>query len=144
MSLGVAGFLASTRDWLLAAFSRENETEADELVSQCLILLSLLEFLYSAGSYTRFQGCKLAALACYDTIRGSKVFLRMHEFDEKIGQAKKDVLSTHPPSKERYDNLVKLTQDENLSKYSQCQGLRNRLARALTLAQQKPGNLSTD
>ena len=52
MSLGVASFLASTRDWLLAAFSRENETEADELVSHCLILLSLFGFLFSVASYT--------------------------------------------------------------------------------------------
>jgi Zn-dependent protease with chaperone function len=110
MSLGVAGFLARTRDSLLAAFSREHESDADEL------------------------GCQLAARACFDTKKGSQVFLRMHEYEMKNGQATKDIMASHPPSKERFDQLVKQSEDENLTKYSHCHRLQNRVVRALTLA----------
>ena len=42
----MASFLASTRDWLLAAFSRENETEADDLVSFCDLGVDVLVYLF--------------------------------------------------------------------------------------------------
>eukprot|EP00980_Cylindrotheca_fusiformis_P009526 scaffold2082_cov85-Cylindrotheca_fusiformis.AAC.6 len=86
LSLGIASFLASTRDALTANHSRETEREADEL------------------------GCTLAAMACYDTQRGCEVFRRMHDFDMKQGHAVKDIMSTHPASMERYEFVKQLSQ----------------------------------
>ena len=110
LSLFVAGFLASSRDALLAAYSRSHETEADKL------------------------GCRLAAMACFDTKRGALAFLKMHEVDMKQGTARKDLMATHPPSRERYDDLIEMSADENLLKYSYCKNLRAQIGRALTRA----------
>lgn len=113
-SLGIATFLASTRDAFLAAHSRSHETDADEL------------------------GCKLAAMACYDTVRGCKVFKTMHECDEKNGTAERNLMSSHPASSERYEFLKTLSSDENMAKYSYCNNLEKRLHRALTIEHNPP------
>jgi predicted Zn-dependent protease len=113
LSLGVATFLASTREALTAANSREHETEADEL------------------------GVKLAAMACFNTVRGAEVFRKMHEFDVAQGHAGKNLMSSHPASSERYENVKMMSADENLAKYSYCNGLRAKIGRALTIAQIK-------
>jgi predicted Zn-dependent protease len=94
----------------LAAHSRSHESEADEL------------------------GCKLAAMACYDTGLGSKVFYKMHENDEKHGASGKDLMSSHPASIERYEFLKELSLDENLKKYSHCHNLQQRVRRSLTVS----------
>jgi Zn-dependent protease with chaperone function len=112
LSLGVAAFLSSTRDSLLAAHSRAHETEADEL------------------------GCKLTAMACFDTKRGSNAFLKMHQHDVKHGADSKDLMSSHPPSLERYEHLQEINAEENFAKYSYCSNLKTRLGRALTQVQQ--------
>jgi predicted Zn-dependent protease len=104
---GVATFLASTRDALVAAKSRSHETEADEL------------------------GCKIAAMSCYNTDRGAEVFRKMHEHDEKNDRVRNDFLATHPTSQERYDNLKKLAIETNFSNYSHCTTLQRRIARVL-------------
>lgn len=109
-SLMVASFLGSSREAIVAAHSRSNETEADEL------------------------GCQLAAMACFDTRRGSKVFLKMHQFDESQGGSRNDLMSSHPASEGRYEFVKQLSEDENLSKYSYCNTLGKRLRRALTIA----------
>jgi predicted Zn-dependent protease len=114
ISLGIATFLASSRDALVAANSRSNETEADEL------------------------GCKLAAMACYDTVRGCKVFLKMHEEDKAHGTANHDLMASHPASLDRYEFLKKLSSEENVEKYSYCDRLRKHMRRALTLVGDKP------
>jgi Zn-dependent protease with chaperone function len=109
-SLMVASFLASSRDAMVAAHSRSNETEADEL------------------------GCQLAAMACFDTLRGSKVFLKMNQFEEAQGGAKNNLMSSHPASEGRYEFVKQLSEDENLSKYSYCNTLGKQLKRAYAIA----------
>jgi Zn-dependent protease with chaperone function len=109
-SLAVASFLGSSRDALVAAHSRSHETEADEL------------------------GCQLAAMACFDTKKGAKVFLKMHQFDEANGGSRKDLMSSHPASEGRFAFVQKLAEDENLSKYAPCNVLTRRVRRALTFA----------
>lgn len=110
LSLMVASFLGSSREALVAAHSRSNETEADEL------------------------GCQLAAMACYDTGKGAKVFLKMHQYDEEHGGSKQDLMSSHPASEGRYRFVKQLSEDENRSKYSFCNTLGKRVRRALTSA----------
>ena len=104
---GVASFLSSSRQAVVAAFSRSHETEADEL------------------------GCRLAAMSCYDTRRGAEVFRKMQEVAIDNGSAsKQNFMSSHPPSQERYDNLQMLVETQNYSEYSCCNTLRKRIARA--------------
>lgn len=104
---GLASFLSSSRDALVAAFSRSHETEADEL------------------------GCRLAAMSCYDTRRGVEVFRKMQEAAVDNGTAsKQSMMSSHPPSQERYDNLQILVETQNYSEYSYCNTLRKQIARA--------------
>jgi Zn-dependent protease with chaperone function len=86
----------------LAAPSRSHETEADEL------------------------GCKLAAIACYDTGLGSKVIYNMQENDKKHGASGNDLMWSHPALIERYEFLKALNLDENLAKYSHCHNLQRR------------------
>jgi Zn-dependent protease with chaperone function len=112
LSLGLAAFLSSTRDTLMAAHSRAHETEADEL------------------------GCKITAMACFDTKRGSKAFLTMHQHDVKHGADSKDLMSTHPPSLERYEHLQDINAEENFARYSYCNKLKTQLGRALTQVRQ--------
>jgi predicted Zn-dependent protease len=99
--------LASSRDALVAAHSRSNETEADDI------------------------GCKLAAMSCYDTRRGAEVFRTMQEADEANGRAKHDLMSSHPPSQERYETLRELTETENYEQFSYCNTLAKRITRAM-------------
>lgn len=105
--VGIASFLSSSREALVAAFSRTHETEADEL------------------------GCRLAAMSCYDTRRGIEVFRKMQEAAEFDGTAsKQNLMSSHPPSQERYDNLQMLVETQNFSEYSYCNTLQKRITRA--------------
>lgn len=109
-SLMVASFLGSSRQAIVAAHSRSSETEADEL------------------------GCQLAAMACFDTKKGAEAFLKMHQYDENQGGYKDDLMSSHPAPEGRYEFVKKLSDDENLLKYSYCNTLGRRLRRALTIA----------
>lgn len=106
-ALGIASFLSSTREALVAAFSRAHEKEADEL------------------------GLKLAAMSCYDTKRGVEVFRKMEEVATRDGHGSKhNFMSSHPPSVERYESLRALVETENFSEYSYCNSLQKRIARA--------------
>jgi len=108
LSLGIAGFLSSGREALVAAFSRTHEVEADEL------------------------GCKLAAMSCYDTRRGIEVYRKMQVEAVKDGSvSKQNLMSSHPSSQERYNALRQLVETENFLEYSYCNTLRKRIARAL-------------
>jgi len=108
LSLGIASFLSSSREALVAAFSRAHETEADEL------------------------GCRLAAMSCYDTRRGVQVYRKMQKAAVSDGTAsKQNLMSSHPPSQERYDNLQNLVDTQNFLEYSDCNTLRKSIARAL-------------
>ena len=113
LSLAVASFLGSSRDALVAAHSRSNETEADEL------------------------GCQLAAMACFDTRKGAKVFSKMQKFDEANGGGPKDLMSTHPASAGRFAFVEKMAEVENLSNYGPCNTLTKRVRRALTFTSGK-------
>eukprot|EP00531_Pseudo-nitzschia_arenysensis_P010356 CAMPEP_0116117340 /NCGR_PEP_ID=MMETSP0329-20121206/1517_1 /TAXON_ID=697910 /ORGANISM="Pseudo-nitzschia arenysensis, Strain B593" /LENGTH=438 /DNA_ID=CAMNT_0003610891 /DNA_START=113 /DNA_END=1429 /DNA_ORIENTATION=- len=108
LSLGVASFLSSAREALVAAFSRSNETEADEL------------------------GLRLAAMSCYDTKRGIQVYRKMEKAAVSDGTAPQhSFMSSHPPSGERYEHLHSMVETENFSQYSYCNTLQKRIARAL-------------
>ena len=105
---GVATFLASSRDALVAAKSRFHETEADDI------------------------GCKLAAMSCYDTKRGSEVFRKMQLEDEANGKVKNDFMATHPTSEERYRILQELTETQNYAQYRYCNTLSKRINRLIS------------
>mmetsp|Transcript_41565 Transcript_41565/g.46372 ORF Transcript_41565/g.46372 Transcript_41565/m.46372 type:complete len:435 (-) Transcript_41565:921-2225(-) len=109
LSIGVVSFLSSSRAALVAAFSRGHETEADEL------------------------GCRLAAMSCYDTRRGVEVFRKMHEAALLSGtNSRQNLISSHPPSQERYDNLLIQVETQNYPEYSYCNTLRKRIIRAFS------------
>eukprot|EP00534_Pseudo-nitzschia_fraudulenta_P000998 CAMPEP_0201117586 /NCGR_PEP_ID=MMETSP0850-20130426/1551_1 /ASSEMBLY_ACC=CAM_ASM_000622 /TAXON_ID=183588 /ORGANISM="Pseudo-nitzschia fraudulenta, Strain WWA7" /LENGTH=394 /DNA_ID=CAMNT_0047382017 /DNA_START=303 /DNA_END=1487 /DNA_ORIENTATION=- len=107
LSLGVASFLSTSREALVAALSRENELEADEL------------------------GCRLAAMSCYDTGRGVEVFRKMQETHSGDSAASKlNLISSHPTSQDRYENVQNLVETQNYSEYSYCNTLQKRIAHA--------------
>ena len=99
----------------MASFSRENESEADEL------------------------GLKLAAMACYDTKKGAEVMKKMH--DHQVGLAGEpsrnshllQLLDTHPPSMDRYVKILKQSETENADKYghSHCASVQRRMLQAV-------------
>jgi Zn-dependent protease with chaperone function len=115
LSLGVIGALAGLHKALAAAHSRENEREADDL------------------------GVQLAARACFDTIKGTRVMRKMH--DHSISAAATPptdssiirMMDTHPPTLERFEHLQRKSQTENPSKYSDqnCATVSSRLYGAL-------------
>ena len=77
-------------------------------------------------------GLRLAAMSCYDTRRGVEVYRKMQEEAVSNGTVSKhNFMSSHPPSVERYDNLRRLVETENFSKYSYCNTLHKRIIRAL-------------
>ena len=113
LSLGFMSLLAGSRAALLAANSRDAENEADAL------------------------GIKLAAMGCYDTRAAAEVFDRMHKHDTESGEAKAEEamassgsilssLDSHPPTEERYEYLIKASEEENAERYSTttCGGMR--------------------
>jgi len=99
----------------MASFSREHEVEADDL------------------------GLKLAAMACYDTKKGAHVMKKMH--DHQISMAGEpssnthllQLLDTHPPSMDRYNKVLKLSETENADKYghSHCASVHRRMIQAV-------------
>ena len=108
LSLAVVGALAAIRNAFTASFSRENEREADEL------------------------GIKLAAMACYDTQRAASVFQRLHE-REVMPSTGKHLLSfadSHPPTAERYRDLITASETENADTYNHCTAIKKKMASA--------------
>ena len=116
-----SGLIAGIRNLLSASHSRGNEYEADEL------------------------GCKIAAMACFDTLKASEVMRKMNETvaispSTSVTTTKANsnhtslasLFSTHPPTMDRYLNLTKLAKDEEYSsKYSHCRTLREKLNHSL-------------
>eukprot|EP00816_Leptocylindrus_hargravesii_P011436 CAMPEP_0196805550 /NCGR_PEP_ID=MMETSP1362-20130617/5340_1 /TAXON_ID=163516 /ORGANISM="Leptocylindrus danicus, Strain CCMP1856" /LENGTH=398 /DNA_ID=CAMNT_0042178559 /DNA_START=82 /DNA_END=1278 /DNA_ORIENTATION=+ len=102
-SLALMGAIASIRDLMSAAASREHEHEADEM------------------------GIKIAAMACFDTRKASKVFLKMYQKekngdgdgdgDGNEGPTLRNYFSSHPPSDERFKFLQEASTHENATKY---------------------------
>lgn len=115
ISLGVIAGIAWVRSILMASFSREHESEADDL------------------------GLRLAAMACYDTHRGAEVMKKMH--DHQVGLAGEPtsnshllhLLDTHPPSMDRYHKILKQSETENADKYgrSHCASVQRRMMHAV-------------
>lgn len=95
LSLGIMSGLASIRSAVGALHSREHERAADEL------------------------GVKLTAIACYDTGSASRVFYKMHKYNEENGRELGfgGLFNSHPPSEERYLALLKESEEENPRKY---------------------------
>mmetsp|Transcript_7586 Transcript_7586/g.8351 ORF Transcript_7586/g.8351 Transcript_7586/m.8351 type:complete len:108 (+) Transcript_7586:2-325(+) len=92
------GGLTTLRRGYEAASSREFEREADIL------------------------GIKLAAMACYDTKRGTDVFRRLGEISKKNnnGYSHTSFIDSHPPSDERYRDLIIASETENANAYPNC------------------------
>ena len=103
LSLAFMSFLSSVRNVVGAIYSRENERSADEL------------------------GTKLCAMACYDTQKASKVFYKMHMHNVESGKESSSnkvgwggllsFFDSHPPSEERYRDLLRESDIENKGKY---------------------------
>ena len=111
LSLGVIGFLATLRKALTARYSREQEKEADKM------------------------GIQLAAMACFDTFKAADVFRRINE--QSIAVPDQHNLSvfadSHPPSRERYENMVKMSETQNAATYADttCASIASRLKSAI-------------
>lgn len=110
-ALAVIGALAAARRILSARHSQRHEYEADEL------------------------GLQLVARACFDTVQGSHVMRKMNELQlavepkirSKAVEVGQELLSTHPPSLERFERLQQLALQENFNKYRKCQSMGTRL-----------------
>jgi len=99
----------------MASFSREHETQADEL------------------------GLKLAAMACYDTKSGTEVMKKMNDYQEQVmGTTAKNsnllqLLDSHPPSLARYEKMKEESKTENPDKYghTHCANLQRKMYQAV-------------
>jgi Zn-dependent protease with chaperone function len=133
LSVLVIGAIYAARRLVSAAYSRENEVQADAL------------------------GLEIAASACYDTVAGCKVMYKMHHVahgtsqvsakDSKIpdvvdaetlkapsssSSAIVRLMDTHPPSLDRYETMLVTAQNgENYTKYINCANMSRRLFNAL-------------
>jgi len=59
------------------------------------------------------------------------VYQKMQKVADSDGTAKKlNIMSSHPSSQERYENLKMLVETENFSEYSYCNSLKKLLSRA--------------
>lgn len=109
LSLAIVGLLATLRGAATARFSRDHERQADEL------------------------GIKLAAMACYDTQKAAAVFQRLHE-KERLPTTTSNLLSfadSHPPTADRYRDLVMASETENAETYTDnCSTVKRRLEKA--------------
>lgn len=112
ISLFVIGGLAALRQSVAAAFSRDNERQADKL------------------------GLQLTAQACFNTVRASHILRRMHE--KQIGMVADNkasgrsssslvrIMDSHPPSLERFEWMHQEAQTVNYHKYHPCQSMTTR------------------
>lgn len=134
VSMVVMGVLYAARQLVSAAYSRDNERQADEL------------------------GIQLAAAACYDTHQGSHVMYKMHQQQQQltddgatsVAEARKNkdeltsaassvgttvsrLMDSHPPSLERWQRMEEAatTGGENYQKYNHCATLSRRFYNAL-------------
>jgi Zn-dependent protease with chaperone function len=140
LSVFVIGLIYAARRAVSAAYSRDNELQADDL------------------------GLQLAASACYDTAAGSKVMYKMHQAatgmasstDTKRGAAVKvdadtsgdstagtvvRLMDTHPPSLDRWERMQRAAAEgENYTKYDDCAGISSRFFNALWGSTERKGN----
>ena len=133
LSVFVIGAIFAARRLVSAAYSRENEIQADDL------------------------GLEIAAAACYDTVAGCKVMYKMHQVSngttplsvvggntptvrdtETLGvpasssSSIAQLMDTHPPSLDRYERMLVTAQNgENYTKYVNCANISRRLFNVL-------------
>ena len=133
LAVFVIGAIYAARRLVSAAYSRENEIEADDL------------------------GIEIAAAACYDTIAGCKVMYKMHQVSNdtallsgsnsntsgvvdaetlkapsSISPAIAHLMDTHPPSLDRYERMLASAKNgENYTKYVNCANIRQRFLNLL-------------
>ena len=148
LSVLVIGTIFAARQLVSAAYSRENEIQADDL------------------------GLEIAAAACYDTVAGCKVMYKMHQVSNgtsslsAISSNKSGVIDTealkapstsssaivrlmdtHPPSLDRYERMLGIAQNgENYTKYVNCANISRRLFNVLwgTKVQHAKEDISED
>jgi len=139
ISIFIIGLLNMIRLSLERAHSRECEREADEL------------------------GIKLAAMSCFDTKSGALVMKRMHDIEQgnwmitdngalsdrddnveethvnEVQIGKGGFLDTHPPSSERYLDLLSHSDSENSTIYSDshCSSIEDRFWNSLSLSRRE-------
>ena len=107
LSLFIIGGLAAGRGALTAAYSRDNERQADDM------------------------GVEIAARACFDTMVGSEVMKKLHhlstlESESTLSKAAA-IYSSHPPSNERYDSLTAKASECNKNNHTHCHGVVRRM-----------------
>ncbi len=71
-------------------------------------------------------------MACYDTQRAASVFQRLHE-REVVPSTGKHLLSfadSHPPTAERYRDLITASETENADTYNHCTAIKKKMASA--------------
>jgi Zn-dependent protease with chaperone function len=136
VSVAIMGLLYAARQALSAAYSREHERQADEL------------------------GLELAALACFDTQKGSHVMYKMHQATTSGSTAQSSCLSTatndttstkttssskdtvtatvaglldsHPPTLARWEQMERTAREgENYTKHDHCASISSRFLHAL-------------
>mmetsp|Transcript_6482 Transcript_6482/g.13350 ORF Transcript_6482/g.13350 Transcript_6482/m.13350 type:complete len:475 (-) Transcript_6482:42-1466(-) len=116
LSLFFIGGLAAIRRGVTAAFSRDNEREADDL------------------------GVEIAARACFDTVAGAEVMKKMHYLSTlettpmggatavtTAGVTLASMYDSHPPTQERYDMIKKKAVQYNKEHHSHCHSIIRRL-----------------
>jgi Zn-dependent protease with chaperone function len=131
LAVMVIGSIYTLRRLISAAYSRENEMQADDV------------------------GLEIAASACYDTVAGSKVMYKMHEVATGMtnltgntpvanttlpqpvatGASSSTIvrlMDTHPPSLDRYERMLQTAQNgENCTKYEHCGNMSRRFYKFL-------------
>jgi Zn-dependent protease with chaperone function len=127
LSVLVIGTIYAARRLISAAYSRDNEIEADDL------------------------GLEIAAAACYDTVAGSKVMYKMHQvaagmtnlsggnnnaaIQQPVNTGNSTIvrlMDTHPPSLDRYERMLTTAQNgENYTKHKHCANISRRFFNAL-------------
>eukprot|EP00977_Amphora_coffeiformis_P007507 scaffold1640_cov161-Amphora_coffeaeformis.AAC.30 len=132
LSLFFIGGLAAIRRGVTAAFSRDNEREADDLgVERILLGLTL-------KTYALY--IQIAARACFDTVAGAEVMKKMHYLSTlettpmggatavtTAGVTLASMYDSHPPTQERYDMIKKKAVQYNKEHHSHCHSIIRRL-----------------
>jgi Zn-dependent protease with chaperone function len=74
----------------------------------------------------------LAAMACYNTHRAASVFQRLHEKEQVPSTGNKlfSFANSHPPTDERYRDLVLASESENADSYDNCTAIKKKMASA--------------
>jgi Peptidase family M48 len=123
VSMFIMGFLYAARKATSAAYSRDNEREADEL------------------------GLQLAARACFDTLKGSAVMYKMHQATggsascmsdrgeseyKSIATTVAGLMDSHPSTLGRWQQLERAAREgENFTKYDHCASVSSRFFNTL-------------